>query len=64
VKHAIRSQPARMKAWALVDERGKIVNWRCMTDNEEGIEIHRTRQLAQFARMSGERVVRVEIIER
>lgn len=64
MKRAIRSQPARMKVWAVVDEHGKIVNWSCMSDNEEGLEIHRTKRLAKFARMAGERVVRVEIIER
>lgn len=53
-----------MKAWALVDERGKFVNWDSLIDGDEGFEIHRTRKLAKSARMAGERVVRVEIIER
>jgi hypothetical protein len=61
---AIRSQPARIFAWALVDEHGKFVNWESLLDGDEGFEIHRTRKLAKGACFAGERVVRVEIIER
>ena len=50
-----------MQAWALLDEKGAIVHWRCMTDDEEGLEIHRTRDLARRSRMTNERVVKVEI---
>src|SRR6266700_8118772 len=35
---------SRLQAWALVDEHGQIVNWRCMSDDEEGLEIHRSEE--------------------
>ena len=51
-----------MIAWALIDKEGNIVKWNCISDGEEGLEIHRTRQLARAACMNGERVVKVMIV--
>jgi len=51
-----------MKAWAVIGEDGKVVNWKSLApDGEEGLEIHRTRRLARGGAFKGERAVRVEI---
>lgn len=50
-----------MIAWALFNPDGSLVKWISYSDGDEGLEIHRTRQLAREAKMRGERVVKVEI---
>jgi hypothetical protein len=47
--------------WAVVNSDGEVVSWKSMTDGEEGWEIHRTKKLAEGARMAGERVIKVRI---
>jgi hypothetical protein len=51
--------------WALINEKGHIVTWRTLgPEPEEGIEIHRTRKLAQGAKFADEYVVPVMIVPR
>lgn len=54
-----------MKAWAVMEKhQGKwriVVSASIFNPSDEAVEVHRTRKLAEGARMNGERVVRVEI---
>jgi hypothetical protein len=64
MKHPARIEGGTLKAmiaWAVVTRRGKVVNWKCLSDGDEGLEIHRTRRLAQCSTMAGERIVKVKI---
>jgi hypothetical protein len=51
----------KLKAWAILDANGDLVNWKCLSDGEEGLEVHRTRRLARGGCFKTERVVPVTI---
>lgn len=55
------SQMGEMIAWGVFDADGKLVKWRCLSDGEEGLEIHRTRKLAKSACFVDEHVKKLLI---
>lgn len=36
----------RKQVWIVISKRRELINWHCMTDGEEGLEVHRTKRLA------------------
>lgn len=51
-----------LRVWILVNADKSLVSWKCKTDDEEGLEIHRTRKLAQGAKMAGEKIRKATLI--
>lgn len=55
------SQVGEMIAWGVFDKDGQLVKWNCLSDGEEGLEIHRTRRLAKGACFADEHVEKLLI---
>lgn len=48
--------------WVVINKEGNLVGWKSESDGEEGLEVHRTEELAKGSAFHNEKVLPARII--